>query len=420
MVSHGPIEARALREYLERTLPAYMVPTASVQLDRLPVGANGKVDRGSLPEPSRGPHEATLAPRDALERRLVAIWQEVLSVAPIGIRDSFFDLGGHSLAAVRMFARLEGDLGIVLPLVILFESPTIESLAAFIRDTARPSAGRSLIAIQPAGSRPPLFGMPGVGGGVLGYHALARLLGPDQPFYGLQSRGLDGLAQPLTRIEDIAAAFVQEIRQVQPEGPYYLVGMCMGGVVAYEMAQQLLSAGQEIGLLALLETWPPASATPRWHARATRPSAVAGFIAGRLRLYVETLARLRGRQRLHYLFGRLKLLSDLLRHRDPLRGVRAEFHRHAVSRANLLAFQQYGPRPYPGRILFFRAEARRLTSDGDARLWWRQLAGGLEVHSVPCDDSGQMLKEPHVRMLAAQLTRCIERAETLGSLSCGG
>jgi amino acid adenylation domain-containing protein len=415
VVSDSPITPQALRECVERTLPAYMVPGAYVQLDRLPVDANGKVDRRSLPEPSTAPPKATVMPGDALERRLVDIWQEVLSVAPIGIRDNFFDLGGHSLAAVRMFARLEGELGVALPLVTLFEGPTIESLATFIRDTARPAAERSLIPIQLSGSRPPIFGIPGVAGGVLGYYALARLLGPDQPFYGLQSRGLDGIGRPMTRIEDIAAALVHEIRQVQAEGPYYLLGMCMGGVVAYEMAQQLRQAEQEIGLLGLVDTWPPPTAR-RFHSRAIRAWPMAGFIAGRLRLYTDTLARLRGRERLAYLLGRLKLLSAIVRDPGRLRGARAELHRYAVSRANLLAFHRYEPRPYPGRIIMFRAEGRRLTDDTDARLRWRQLAGELEIYGVSCDDSGQMLKEPHVQMVAAQLTRCIQNIDPPGHL----
>ena len=185
------------------------------------------------------------------------IWQDVLAVAPVGVRDSFFDLGGHSLLAVRLFARLESELGVDLPLATLFEAPTVEGLASFVRDLVRPSVGQSLIAIQRSGSRPPIFGLPGVDGGVLGFHTLARLLGADQPFYGLQSRGLDGLGRPLTRIEDIAATGVREIRGLQSGGPYHLIGMCMGGVVAWEMARQLREAGQEVGLLALLETWPP-------------------------------------------------------------------------------------------------------------------------------------------------------------------
>jgi len=299
-----------------------------------------------------------------------------------------------------------------LPLATLFEAPTIEGLAALIRKGTRPASGRSMVAIQPAGSRPPVFGMPGVGGSVLSYNALARLLGPDQPFYGLQSRGLDGSEEPLTRIEDIAAEFLREIRQVQPDGPYYLVGICMGGVVAYEMAQQLLAAGQQIGLLALLETWAPEMSSARRLQRGARMPAVFGFVAGRLRLYVETLARLRGPERLRYLLGRWKFLVDIIVQRDLHRGARAELYLHAVTRANLLAFQRYAPRPYPAPVVLFCAEGRKVAPTADLRLNWRELAlGGLDVYTAPGDDSGLMLTEPHVRVLAAQLKMCIERAQ---------
>jgi amino acid adenylation domain-containing protein len=418
VVGDGPVESRDLREFLRGKLPEYMVPTAFVVVDRLPLSANGKVDRRALPEPEGRAElvHAPVEPRDELERQLVRIWQDILSVSPVGTRDSFFDLGGHSLLAVRMFARLEKKLGATLPLATLFEAPTIEGLAALIRKSTRPVSERSMVAIQPAGSRPPVFGMPGVGGTVLNYHALARLLGPDQPFYGLQSRGLDGLEEPLTRIEDITAEFLREIREVQPDGPYYLVGMCMGGVVAYEMAQQLRAVGQQIGLLALLETWAPQMSSAHRLRRGARMPAVFGFVARRFRLYVETLARLRSRERLRYLLGRLRLLKDIVVQRDLFRGARGELYLYAVTRANLLAFQQYEPRVYPGPVVLFRAEGRKVVPAADRRLAWRDLVtGGLQVYSAPGDDSGLMLQEPHVRVLAAQLKMCIERARTSGS-----
>lgn len=258
-----------------------------------------------------------------------------------------------------------------------------------------------------------MLGMPGVGGNVLNYNTLARLLGPDQPFYGLQSRGLDGLEEPLTRIEDIAAQFLREIREVQPDGPYYLVGMCMGGVVAYEMAQQLRAAGQEIGLLALLETWSPETVPGRRLRPRGRVVAVLGFVADRLRLYLETLGRLRGRERLRYLLRRLKLFTEIIVQCDLFRGAREEFHLGVVTRANLFALQQYKPRVYPGSVVLFRVEGRKIAPAADYWLAWRKLiTGGLEVYSAPGEDSGQMLTEPHVQLIAAQLKICLEHAQT--------
>jgi thioesterase domain-containing protein/acyl carrier protein len=405
-----------LREYLRERLPDYMVPSAFVMLDALPLTPNGKVDRKNLPSSdSRRPVTLTggfVAPGTNVERQIARVWQDVLGVDTVGVHDNFFDLGGHSLLAVRMFAQLEKQLRVTLPLATLFQVPTIEGLAALIRGSIRPALRHSLVPIQPAGNRPPVFGMPGVGGNVLNYHALARLLGSDQPFYGLQSRGLDGLEEPLMRIEDIAAEFLREIREVQPEGPYYLVGSCMGGVVAYEMAQQLCAAGQQVGFLGLLDAWPSETDSSRRLRIAARSSVVLGFMVGRLRLYLETLARLHGREQLWYLLGRLKLLTEIIAQRDLFRSARRDLLLEAVTRANLLAFQQYKPRVYPGPVVLFRAEGRKVAPAADYRLAWRELTtAGLKIYGMPGENSGLMLTEPHVRLVAAQLKTCLERVQ---------
>ena len=412
VVPDGALTPRDLRELLRSKLPEYMVPSIFALLERLPLTANGKVDRARLPDPedSREASVTAVLPRSDEERQLVGIWEEVLGVHGVGIRDNFFDLGGHSLLALRMFVRLEQALRIRLPIATLFEAPTIEELAAVIRQGGRTGQWRSLVAIQPAGGRAPIFAVPGVGGNVLCYNDLARFMAPEQPLYGLQSRGLDGDEEPFTRIEDIAAGFVKEIRELQPEGPYYLAGMCMGGVVAYEMAQQLRAAQQEIGLLILLETWPPVGTWGRLLRPGARLLTVLRLIRSRLRLYAQTLARLEGRQRMKFLLGRLRMLGQMVAQRDVFRGDRSEFYQDVVNQANLIAYQEYEPRPYAGRVVFFRAEGRRVTAHQDRRLAWRQLiTGDLDIQTVPGDDSGLMLAEPHVQILARELKARIER-----------
>lgn len=411
VVSDGVVDGTELRQFLRRILPEYMVPAMFVSLDGLPLNANGKVDRRALPDTTGKPDvQAPIEPRDELERQLVQIWQDILPVRSVGVGDSFFDLGGHSLLAVKMVARIDATLGVVLPLATLFEAPTIEGLARMIRQHIQPASGRLLVGIQPGGRQPPLFAMPGVGGSVLNYHALACLLGPDQPFYGLQSRGLDGKGRPLTRIEDIAAECLREIREIQPDGPYRLIGLCMGGIVAYEMAQQLRSAGQQVELLALVDSWPSQGAPLRVTYRGV-PSSIA-FLADRLRLYAQTLSQLRGRERLGYLLERLKRLKDIIIRRDPYRGIRTELFVHAVTRANLLAYERYKPRPYAAPVVLFCAEQRHAAVMAKLRRAWRELAvGGLDIHTLPCTDSGLMLTEPHVRALAAQLDTCIEQLQ---------
>ena len=412
VVADDPTTPRELRDMLRGKLPEYMVPASFVLLPRLPLTANGKVDRARLPEPDEpreGNGEPTL-PRTEEERQLIAIWEEVLGVRGIGIRDNFFDLGGHSLLALRMFGRLEQTLRVRLPIGTLFEAPTVEELAAILRRGGRTGRWRSLVAIQPHGQRPPVFAVPGVGGNVLCYNDLARFMAPEQPFYGLQSRGLDGSEAPLTHMESIASAFVEEVRGVQPEGPYYLAGMCMGGVVAYEMAQQLRAAGQEVGLLVMLETWPPVGTWARLLRPGVRLLTVLSLIQRRLRLYAQTLTRLNWRERVKFLGGRVRMVGQMVAQRDVFRGDRSEFYQDVVNQANLIAYQEYEPRPYAGRVVFYRAEGRRVHAHQDRRLAWAQLiTGDLDVHTVPGDDSGLMLTEPHVQVLARELKARIER-----------
>jgi thioesterase domain-containing protein len=187
----------------------------------------------------------------------------------------------------------------------------------------------------------------------------------------------------------------------------------MGGVVTWEMAQQLRRAGQEVGLLALLETWPPMPDAASW-SMSLRPRgrAMLGFTTGRLRLHLETLQRFRGRERLRYLRQRATLVARRLVRRDILGGNRPEFYMEVVTQANLLAFQHYEPRAFEGPVVLFRAEERDVQGRDDRRLVWRELAvGGLEVYNIAAEDSGLMLVEPHVRPLAERLGACLQRAQ---------
>ena len=239
-----------LRRLLAAKLPEYMMPSAFVMLAALPLTPNRKVDRRALPKPdeSRRDLESTyLAPRDNLERQLANIWEKILDVKTVGVEDSFFELGGHSLLAVRLFAQIENRFGKRLPLAALFQAPTIEQLANVLRETAAAKSWSSLVAIQPHGSKPPLYCIHAAGANVLIYRPLSRHLGMDQPVYALQARGLDGQQQPFLHVEDMAAHYIREVRAFQPEGPYDLLGASFGGLVIFEMAHQLRAQGQQVG-----------------------------------------------------------------------------------------------------------------------------------------------------------------------------
>ena len=173
--------------------------------------------------------------------------------------DNIFELGIDSLLAARLFVEVAKVFGNKLPPAPLFQSPTIELLARHLREGRGAGRWTSLVEIQPEGSRPPLFNVHGGAGTIIHLQELSRLLGPDQPFYGLQSRGLYGDVSPLSTVREMASHYLAEIRSLQPEGPYYLSGYCFGGIVALEMAHRLLADGQEVPLLILLNAPPPAS-----------------------------------------------------------------------------------------------------------------------------------------------------------------
>ena len=250
------LSARELRLYLREHLPTYMVPSHIHFLKRLPLNPHGKVDRRGLseiwPSPARDERsriEASLP----WERELGLIFEEVLDHRPISVNDDFFDLGGQSLLAGSVVVKIEQTFGRKLSLAKFLEAPTIARLAALLRTDANTDGQwASLVPIQPHGTKPPLFLVHGAGGNVLLYRYLAKHLAPDYPLYGLQSRGLDGQTDPLETIEEMAEHYLREIRTVKPTGPYFLGGYCMGGTVAYEMAQRLSRDGEHVGLLALL------------------------------------------------------------------------------------------------------------------------------------------------------------------------
>jgi amino acid adenylation domain-containing protein len=252
-------DSTALRQYAGERLPAAMVPAAWVVLPELPLNANGKLDRERLPVPGRehlargGGGEASTE----AERLVTKAFEKVLDVRPIGVEDDFFALGGHSLLAVALFAELERATGRRLPLATIFEAPTPRTLAASIGSDAPSSHWDNLVALKPHGSRPPLFVVSAGDGNLVGFAPLARHLSPEQPLYGLQPSGLDG-RRPLDRgIEAMASRYLEKLREVQPSGPYLLAGRCNGATVAYEMAQRLRAEGEEVPLLAALDSDPP-------------------------------------------------------------------------------------------------------------------------------------------------------------------
>ena len=394
-----------IRRSLREQLPDYMVPAAVVQLNTLPLTPNGKVNRLALPPPGdEAPDEltATVRPRNRLELQLAAIWEQVLGVTPIGVRDNFFELGGHSLLALQIFGAIEQTFGQRLPMSLLLQAPTIELLAETLSLKGCTIPWDSLVAIQPRGTRPPIFVVPGVGGNVLVFARLAKQLGQEQPVYGLQARGLDGEARPFTRVEEMAAHYVQEIRGVRPRGPYFIGGTCTGGVVAYEMAQQLVGQGERV-ILAMMESWHPRSHQAYHKAPPFFLWSTIHFLGQTIRSFRESL-RSPLRARASHWRGKIRSITNRLERRWlPLDS--HEYYTDLVTSATSYAVSRYQPQPYPGSVLNVIASTRPLSSSTqDTRLTWTELAlrGGRTVF-MPAEDSGQLFTPAHVQELAHHL-----------------
>ena len=401
-----------LRSFLKDTLPDYMVPAGFVIMESFPLTPNGKLDRDALPEPeiSRADLQGTyVAPRDEIEIHLSQIWEKVMGVNPIGVNDSFFDLGGHSLLAVRLFAEITKAFGTNIPLAAIFQSPTIGEIASMIRGEGLARSGESLIAIQPKGTKPPVFFVHAYGGGVFFYRELSDNLGTDQPFYGLQAVGLDGKRPPHSRVQDMAAYYIEEMRKVQPEGPYYIGGRCLGAYVALEMANLLHARGDVVGLLCILDSY--------WVPRESE--------RGRMRIlgHLKNISERGFKEKFEYIkeysgyrliktkFWLAKLVSLLIfKLGRPIPSFMRDFYVNVyIPEVNLRAERAYSPAIYPGIITFFQATAE---IDRDPRMFWGRLTSeGLDVRMVPATHK-DILVDPNVRTLAEKLASALEKVRT--------
>ena len=348
---------------------------------------------------------------DNTTRQVARIWEELLGVPSIGFDENYFDLGGDSSLAVQLFAQIEKVFRVKLPLATLFEAPTIEELARILRPETARSGWSSLVTIQPAGSRPPLFCMHPHGGNVLIYRDLSRYLGSDQPFYGLQSQGLDGRCPPLTRIEDMAAQYVKEIRTVQPHGPYFLGGYCLGGAIAFEVAQQLRAKGEQIALLALFDTMNCSKLRPPsiWDETYQICQRSAFHVANFLSLDSESRAHFFS-EKMNALRSRLPVWGSMLLSRFPINSRETVSESRVLGeiwQANERAYLNYIPQPYPGKVTDFRPLKQYRGLHNPDLKWDRLAEGGQEVVVLPVN-APSMLFEPFVKHLAAALRRSMD------------
>ncbi len=395
-----------LRRGLGETLPDCMVPPQMVLLDALPLTSNGKLDRRALPEPSIATDRVSrsrVSARTPDEKRLVAIWTDILGIQDVGVEDDFFELGGQSLQAVTVMSRVQEAFGVSLPAQAFFEAPSIAQFARLLRKDAPAPTWTSLVPIQTEGKKTPFFLVHAIGGNVFNYRLLSKHLGGSQPFYGLQARGMDGREDPHDSVEKMAEDYLHEVRQVQPHGPYRIGGSSSGGVVAYEMALQLLAMGERVSALVMLDTVRPGPS----------PARIAEALASSLQRRLTW--------RFDYHLGGMLLrspaeavdyIAKLVRWRragpEGQAAAALRSDNHALARVidrNRRALAAYRPRPYPGRVLMLLCcdEPDRALYDG--RLAWSDLlARGLNVRFTPGNHEN-MLDEPQVGGVAAALAQ---------------
>jgi len=399
---HSRPSPEALRAYLQDRLPNYMIPAFYVVLEKFPLTPNGKVDRQALPVPDRGRgglENAYVGPRNELEGRLVEVWEAVLGVRPIGVHDDFFSLGGHSLLAARLFVHLERLVGVKPPLSLIYQRPTVAQLAEALQNHRVLTAGPDsvLVPIQPGGSRPPFFLIQGLDS----LPHLKRALGNEQPLYYLQAPfNLADKKLLTTGVRGLAAHYLQAMRLVQDHGRYFLGGFSAGAVLAYEIVHQICEAGDEVGLLFLLDPTPPGP-TPYFEVPAAE--------------HLERLARLKGREKLAYLGTRLLNLGKKLAVRAwpkidlPLPPALFQTFAEETMYASI---RKYAPPPLSVRTLLIQ-------SGNDPRMhtfpWSQMLSVDPEFHVIPADHL-ELCKLPHMLAWVDLLRQSLLKAqETAGS-----
>jgi len=414
------LQVESLRSQLQQQLPVYMVPSAFVPLNALPLTSNGKVYRRALPSPDQsrpGLEKTFVAPNTRSEEVLAKIWANLLKLEQVGIHDNFFDLGGHSLLAVRLMSQIEKSFGKKLPLAILFQAPTIEQLAELIIEDVVLPTWSSLYPIQPHGSKPPFFWVHGEASDAF----LPRYLGPDQPLYGLRHQSEDGTLARYHTVVDIAAHYLSEIRTVQPQGPYFLGGYCFGALVAFEIAQQLKKLNQGVPLLVLLDPVNPrvrplSASAPMTFRSSTNGKSWVDEIS-RHRLNLESL---KANEKVHYVLERAK--GKIMNITSPFDKTLKKMAYEAClalgypippslrSRYILDIYDQtvadYVPEVHLGRLMVFKA-----AEDCDPDRWERLALGGLEIHEIPGNHT-DILKEPYVRGWAELLKIQIDSAQS--------
>lgn len=409
-----PFNSAQLKSHLRSLLPEYMVPDTILILDRIPLTGSGKIDRRALPDPGMTQIQISAPLHDPVEQALAETWKEVLNVAFVDRKQSFFELGGNSLLALRLSTKLKERFGLEIPVSLVFERPTVELLAPHVarvfRDGVRGVSRSNLVPIHPTGKRRPFFCVHPGGGGTLAYVQLARMLGEDQPFYGLQAlTDIENQCDEILSMQDRAAQYIDALQQVQPHGPYLLGGWSYGAYVAYEMAQQLWRQGEVVSGLMLLDIGTEPMLPEEDGDEAEQLMQLATELLAGPGLSLDGVAGRSPDERLHYLVRQMIKIGalpevDIAQVRDHLKGLRMR-HRSLAS---------YRLESYPGTITLIRCTdgqtlpLKPSVDPRDPTLGFACLSPNpVQVHFVPGANHHNLLFSPHVQKLADVLQKCL-------------
>jgi len=391
---NGSLVVRQLRNELAASLAAPLVPRLWCVVDRIPRHTDGSINSGALPEASQ-PRDPALGdyvpPHNDSEERLAAIWSEILGVAPIGVEDSFLELGGDSMSAVALLSRVEAEFDRKLPLVSLFQRPTIAHLATLLQNDPAEMADNTLVPLRTTGEATPLFCVHPAGGTVFCYLEFAKHLQQGCPVYGIQAQGLDGMQPPHDSLAAMATHYLEALKSVQPRGPYQICGWSSGGVLAFELACQLEDAGDSVSLLTLFDAGIP------------RPGESFGehdivpmlglMFPGESPDQIEALQQADPEQQMEFFRQRAEVAQILF---AGAAGTQIQ-HVYDVFQANMAAVVAYQPRKHATPM------------HEDPLLGWGPWAtAGVEVHEVPGNHL-TMFQSPDVQQLTTTLNRYLER-----------
>lgn len=401
VVGKGKYDREVVIAFLKSKLPDYMVPTLWMELEALPLTSNNKIDKKALPDFDADEQlkDKYVAPRNHSEKLLAEIWQEVLKVKAVGIHDNFFDIGGHSLLAVQIMSKIESRAGKKFPIAILFKYPTIESLNSFIQKNSTDIPWKSLVPIKPSGTKMPIYIVHGIGLNVLNFSGLATFMDKEQPIFGLQARGLDGIEEPLDDIVAIARQYIDELLEHNPGGPYAIAGYSIGSFIAYEMARQLLAMGREVRMIGIFDMDSEVSVLHRsW----------LSLLPIKIKRY---LPKFMGGHK--SIFKQLIYLADLnataLSYKLGIKK-KPEFYvfLEPLQDKYVRALREYKITPLDVRIDLFKARVSIHFNDDDEYLGWKKYAlAGVNRYMVPGEHE-TMLVSPHVSEFAAILQSALD------------